>query len=599
MSRKIRSTFVLILIICFVATFFVGCTNNNQGQGDSSNKGTNNSGKVDTNVPDDPYSLEADNKIIEEALAKVETPEYFKNTPTYEYTVQYLVSPEKEGTFGQRFFEQKFNVKLKFIVLDTTSRKDQLNTMFATGKIPDFLSYIPAADVGVYAKQGLLAEVPEAMIKENMPNYYPFIKEANLFQSTSVDGKNMALPFYAAKGGVPWPPAIRADWLKNVGINSVPKTLDELEEAFIKFRNDDPDKDGKKNTYALTNPSTQAGPIWFQSIFGAYGTNPFMWLERDDKLQFGFTTAETKEALKRLHKWYELELISPEFITDNGRSTSIEDISTKFAEGKIGYMDNLSFEDNQWDADGHINYRWVKQSPEWLKFFDDNKDNPDEMYKTEVFTDFNDDVPQPYYINLPTLTGPNGAEGYYTSGLQGQPMIFGQQMAEEPEKLAKLLRIIDYITSDEETYLYLSYGIDGLEWKSDAQGRRLLNPDWSKHALFDPGYKKYGDWILNPVQNTNPAFFSVIGGPRAEQRYERTMDIIKEFPSYSDKLGIVLPSGAKYSEITDTRIKEYVVKAIAGDIDIDKTFDDEVKRWYKDGGEVLTQEANDWYQSGK
>ncbi|MDF2962939.1 MAG: hypothetical protein K0S39_4674 [Paenibacillus sp.] len=594
MLRKIKPAFAPALVLCLVATMFAGCTDEQKSTAD--NTTTNNDPKGSN-----PYSLEADNKIIEEALAKVTTPDIFKNTPTFEYTVQFPASPEKDGSFGQRYFEKKFNVKLKPVRVDTKNRKEQLNVMFATGSIPDFLAYIPLSDVGEYAKQGLLAEVPIDVIEKNMPNYYPMVKKANplLFESTKVNGKNMALANFAGKGGVPLTAAIRADWLKNVGINQVPKTLDELEEAFKRFRNNDPDKNGKKDTYALSNASTSDGNVWFQSIFGAYGTNPFIWLERDNKLQYGFTTNETKEALKRLKKWYDMELISPEFITDNGRSTEVEDLATKFSKGKIGYMDNLGFEDSQWDADGHINYRWVKNSPEWQKFFDENKDNPDKMYATEVFTDFNDKVPQPIYINLPSVTGPNGKSGFYRPGYQGSPMAFGKQMEKDPAKLAKLLNIIDFITSDEEAYLYLMSGPEGLEWISDNKGRRLLNPEWSKHALYDPGFKKLGNWILNPVQNTNPKFFSLVGGPRAEQRYARTMDIINKFPSYENKLGVVLPSGAQYSELTSTRIKEYVIKAIAGDIDIDKTFDEAVSKWYKDGGEKLTKEANDWYSNAK
>ena len=290
---------ILLLIGCLFVVLFAGCSDN----GNNSSGGRN--GQTDTVANTDaatengsgsaaPFSLEADNKIIEEALAKVETPEYFKNTPTFEYTVQPLVAPEKDGSFGQRYFEKKFNVKLKFVRLDTTTRKEQLNTMFATGTIPDFLYYIPLADVSAYANQGLLAEVPLDMIEKNMPHYYPQLKEASLFQSTQVNGKNMALPLYNPKGGVPWTANIRADWLKNVGIDKVPQTLDELEEAFIRFRNDDPDKDGKKDTYALSNSSNFGGDVWFQSIFGAYGTNPFIWMEKDNKLQFGFTTPEVE-----------------------------------------------------------------------------------------------------------------------------------------------------------------------------------------------------------------------------------------------------------------------------------------------------------------
>ena len=36
----------------------------------------------------------------------------------------------------------------------------------------------------------------------------------------------------------------RDDWLKKVGIDKIPETLDEAETAFYKFRNDDPDGNG-------------------------------------------------------------------------------------------------------------------------------------------------------------------------------------------------------------------------------------------------------------------------------------------------------------------------------------------------------------------
>ena len=52
-----------------------------------------------------------------------------------------------------------------------------------------------------------------------------------------------------------------------MGIDKIPETLEEAEEAFYAFANNDPYGDGKKNTYGLE----QTG---LQSIFGAYGGIP-------------------------------------------------------------------------------------------------------------------------------------------------------------------------------------------------------------------------------------------------------------------------------------------------------------------------------------
>jgi putative aldouronate transport system substrate-binding protein len=608
LKRKGRMVAVLI-ILCMVISLFAACSNNNSSNEPAANDtAPANEAKNDTNVANDtstenldPNSKEAVEVIVADALSKTETPDEFKNTPTFEYTWQIGDAPDGDNTFGQRFFEKKFNVKLKPIKLEGGVRKEQLNLMFATGTIPD-LMVVSLADIPEYAKQGLLAEVTEEQVKTNMPGYYSILQkyDPSLINVAKVDGKSMGLPRFYPNGGVPRPAAIRADWLKNVGINKVPQTLDELEAAFIKFRNDDPDKNGKKDTYALSNPSDYPGSAWFQSIFGAYGGNPFTWTEVDGKLQFGLTTNEAKEALLRLAKWHEMELIDPEFITEKGRNTEAEDVAGKFAVGKIGYMDHLSFDDHQWDNDGHLNFKWVQNNPEWLKWMEERKDNPKEYYSTESFKDFNEGVPQPIYINLPPVKGPNGKSGYFRTGFQEAILVFGKQMEKDPEKFNKLLKVLDYINQDEETYFLLDYGPEGTVLSKNAEGELVFNPAWADNELADPKLLKLGGyWTMNPIRWSNPDFLGVIGGPREAQRYKHTADPLKDYDFYEDKLKVTLPSQTQYIEIIDTRVKEYVIKAISGDINIEKTFDKMVKDWYKDGGDVLTKEANEWYDTQK
>src|SRR5690606_37383496 len=190
--------------------------------------------------------------------------------------------------------------------------------------------------------------------------------------------------------------------------SSVPTTLEELEEVFVKFRNNDPDQDSKKNTYALSTPG-EGTTLMFNSIYGAFNTNPFVFLERDGKLEYGFTLNETKEALKLLAKWKKMDLIDPEFLTDKARTGGQDDISYKFASGRIGYVDNISYDDHQWDNDGHLNAKWVSQHPEWQAFFSD----PANTYVTEPFYSVPNSGPQPVYVNMAPVTGPQGDSGAY------------------------------------------------------------------------------------------------------------------------------------------------------------------------------------------
>ena len=210
--------------------------------------------------------------------------------------------------------------------------------------------------------------------------------------------------------------AIRSDWLENLGL-AVPTTLEELEAVFYAFAQDDPDGNGQDDTYALSagGNSGAMGRYMFQSIFGIFGVNPLFWTENEEgELEYGFTTDEVKEALKLLSKWYADGLIDPEFITTDARSSGT-DVASKFASGQIGYIDCLSYDDYQWDNDGHMSAKWVANDATWQRYFADSADNPAEMYKCGVTSDFDQTATtvSKYYINLAPVANSDGTPGGY------------------------------------------------------------------------------------------------------------------------------------------------------------------------------------------
>lgn len=98
---------------------------------------------------------------------------------------------------------------------------------------------------------------------------------------------------------------------------------------------------------------------------------------------------------------------------------------------------------------------------------------------------------------------------------------------------------------------------------------------------------------------SNPEFLTVISDARNDQRYERTLPLFASFNGVSDALTVSLPSASEYSEITSTYITNNVYMAIRGDIDVETQWDDIVAEWFAMGGDVLTQEANEWWDSVK
>jgi putative aldouronate transport system substrate-binding protein len=507
--------------------------------------------------------------------------------------------PLEDNSWGEKLFEELFDVDL--VVVRATDVEQQ-NTLFASGQIPDYIAVDTVDKVAALKSQGILSPIPIEEIKKFMPTHYQraVSLDPKIFNYTIMDGNNYGMPYLSVIGGAAMAAIIRADWLENAGIGKVPTTIAELEAAFVAFREKDPDRNGKKDTYALTAMSdTASNRLFFASIFGAYGLNPFMWREKSDgTLEYGFATDDCKDALLLLNKWYKMELIDPEFITDIRRSSS-RDISTKFATGRVGFLEGLSFDDFQWDNDGHLNAKWCTANPTALKYFTDNIDNPD-LYTLVNTTDFTDKLPKPYYIVIPKIEGTKGQAGYLTSGTLRAYATFGVQLKDQPAKREKILSLLERQENEEDVYI-LHFGPEGAQWIwNDDHTQRIYNPNFADHPLFHPqGQKAGSSWGLWPIYWGNKDFLTLVGGERQIQRFEKDWPLFESLPKIEDKVKTALPAATENPEIIGGMVREYLVKAIRGDVDINATWDQTIAAWRRAGGDEMTKQANEWYASIK
>jgi len=109
---------------------------------------------------------------------------------------------------------------------------------------------------------------------------------------------------------------IRMDWLDNLGL-AVPVTMDEFRKVARAFTFDDPDGNGKDDTYGT---AFRKGVDFIDSFFLAYGVAPNhheigMWHIRDGKQTNDWVQPHMKEALENLASWYKEGLIQPESLT--------------------------------------------------------------------------------------------------------------------------------------------------------------------------------------------------------------------------------------------------------------------------------------------
>lgn len=508
--------------------------------------------------------------------------------------------PLEDGTWGENRFEEVFGVD---VVIKRAETDDEKTVMFSSGDIPDLMSCGSSISVVAgYVDQGIVRSIPLEMIKENMPRYYAMCTEfdPDFFNYGLVNGEIYALPLWdctaCAMGA-----AINANWLKALNL-SVPKTIDELSNVFHEFTYGDPDGNGIDDTYALTAGGATASKLYrnyFPSIFAIYGVNPFSWsVDADGNLVFGFVSDGAKKALTHLAQWYADGLIDPEFITTECRSSGI-DVSQKFASGFVGYMDNVSYDDYEWDNDGHVNAKWCSNHAEWDTFFESVTDTK-VLYQYDVTTDFNPalEAVGPYYIIPEPIADEDGvAGGYYSLSAVQNYFAFGALC--DDAKLAKILSILERNAMEEEVYVD-HFGPCGNQWMYAEDGKtRIYNPNFTEMEVYHPQGQIVGNgWCLWPMYNCNPDLLTVISGDRYVQRYDRHLPMFRNFKTFTNTLNTSLLSEVEYPELTTTFVTTNLVKIVRGEISMDD-WDKLVAEWYADGGQELTDEANAWYATVK
>ncbi len=320
---------------------------------------------------------------------------------TISWLAQCWYAGAKKGTLPEQFVEKTFNVDIQPIFLDGNASDNRRPLMFSAGEIPDLVYESDPITVQRYAREGFYCEVPYSLILKYAPTY---AKNLNDYAPAAWlysywNGKNWGLPGMWLWGRYPGCPVWRKDWLEKVGIHKIPETLDEFHEALYRFRHNDPDGDGKMDTYGTT-VRYEAWYSAFSEIFGAFGNQPYIWqFDKDGKVVWGGLQPEAKEALAVLHKWYTEEIIDPDFVTDQ----TPED---KLVSGKIGYQ-------------GGLGYNFALFDP----------GSSDATRKS-----FYALHPQGELVAGPLPSGPHGQRESFTWGGGGNILCFGPDVAKHPEK---------------------------------------------------------------------------------------------------------------------------------------------------------------------
>ena len=476
-----------------------------------------------------------------------------------------------------KIMDDKYNIDLDIWECYGDEYITQVNARIAGGEIPDIINMSPGLSVPEYVKQGIIIEVPETFIQQYLPKYYADLYSTSQapFKYCKINGKNYGIPGTSADGIYHFTVIWRSDWLKNVGIDKTPETIDEFEAAFYKFTNEDPDKNGKKDTYGLSN-------LGMIPVFGAFGYIPYNNSPdklaeynalKDNKIVHASTQPEMKDALKLLNKWYKDGVIDPEFVTGE-RKEGHWSASQAFATGRIGYTSSGMYYNtgrtSEIGRDGRV-YKLVVDTQKALG-----------------------NTTADYIHGRPPI-GKDGKSGTIKWGVEeGVCFAFGKSLENDLEKQIRIAMWFDDLWMTQDNYMSAIYGIKGVDWTQDSATGALqtgLGPD-TKEAFANDETTKIGlgfmfvPDVVSAMKKETPKY------------YEFADKVASYTPDYVDPVGgAPLESVTKYgTDLAKITLTAYY-DMITGKKDVDTYFDQYVKQWEAAGGIELLKEANDWWSA--
>lgn len=216
-------------------------------------------------------------------------------------------------------YQKKTGISLKYTTPPLADFSTRLNLAFASGDLPDIVygagsgSLTSAMEID-YGSQGILLPLEEYITPELMPNFYALTQEdPSLLKSiTTPDGHVYSLPMVTRNATSIWwqgPMWYNGTWLDKLNVTELPKTIDEFYELLLRFKNEDPNGNGKADEIPLTDVDMNGTRVW---LLAAFGLRTRGIQVDNDQVIYTPTTENYKDYLTFMNKLYNEGLLDKE-----------------------------------------------------------------------------------------------------------------------------------------------------------------------------------------------------------------------------------------------------------------------------------------------
>ncbi|QKE72882.1 extracellular solute-binding protein [Arthrobacter citreus] len=215
-------------------------------------------------------------------------------------------TPEENKKFTDEI-ERLTGIKVEMVKPPADYDQKLMTSMSSGEKFDLILLTKPLMDILV--NQGVLTQLNEK-IKDSKVLSDPTVIPDSDWNLIKYKGDKIYGVFNKFEGGTL--PIIREDWLEKLNLKE-PKTLDDYYNVFKAFKEQDPDGNGKNDTYGLST----AGLNDIQGFLSAAGVKYKYVIDENGKRTIPIATEKAVPVLEWFAKLYKEGLIDPNFATND------------------------------------------------------------------------------------------------------------------------------------------------------------------------------------------------------------------------------------------------------------------------------------------
>ncbi|MBD0384430.1 extracellular solute-binding protein [Paenibacillus sedimenti] len=429
-------------------------------------------------------------------------------------------------------------------------------------------------------QSGKVMDIQQAFDKyasERMKKLYSDNKSA--LNQVKANGKLLGLPIFSGGDGtnpVMW---IRQDWLDQLNLKA-PTTIEEFEKVMDAFTNQDPDGNGKKDTFGFSFAAKNGFSNWMSDasfVFGAYsgkflpmsGDRPHWQKASDGTLKYGSIQPGIKDALGKMRDWYGKGYLDPELAAlDEIKATE------SFIQGKSGII-AAPFWANGWPLG------------------DVTKNNPNALVRA-----------------YPLPVGPDGKTARYNGLInEGKVMMFNKDFKHMDAFFLYMDKIYDspFSTGDFKDGFFEGYDYAMVNGEPVYDPKKFPKPlekaatsgkynlFWNTPAIPFQGSKDW-DYIYQGNKPETAGQKAITVADKEQIRAGALNYQLKNSNAPTEFIGSPTETQRSKGENLKTMELETFAKIIYGKEPLDK-FDSFVADWKSKGGDQIEKEVNDWYKS--